>query len=106
MAIEKMKNSPDGTIEINLRFEAEFPSHGYDEIVLATFVAKAVERTPAFEKYAADQGRQLRRQIAHFFLWQPVPERVQDRLQQSIGARDIPVQFAGDFIDPMLRLLR
>ena len=50
MAIEKMKNSPDGTIEINLRFEAEFPSHGYDEIVLATFVAKAVERTPALDR--------------------------------------------------------
>ena len=58
VAIKEMKDRSDGTIEINLRLETEFPSHGYDKIALPTEVAKAVEGTPALEEDATDHDRQ------------------------------------------------
>src|SRR4051794_13265295 len=82
---------------------ADAPEPGRDvleELRLAALAARLRARAPLVVVDAAHQERELRAQVRRQLQGQPVPERVQHRAQDAVGALAVRSQPGRDLVEP------
>ena len=106
MAIEEFENCTDRSVEIDFVIVAEIASDIDDEVSLRSLAGRCFRWLPTLEIDAANQDRELRCKVGSFRRRQPVSQRMQNRFQQPVRARLAPAKVPGEFVDPLLSLLR